>query len=68
MKQNIDRLLKALWIKACRYENIPVDSQFVTFDKNNPYWRRYDKVMLMRIASIRHIQQEADRMDNIIIW
>ena len=48
--QKIKRLLRALWIKACRFESIPVDSKFVVFDDDNPYLIRYNKVMSLYLA------------------
>jgi len=50
MKQNIDRLLKALWIKSCRYDNIPVNSKFVVFSVGNPHQARYNKFMNWRLC------------------
>lgn len=38
------RLLKALWIKACRHDNIPIDSKFVVFSNDNPHIARQNKV------------------------
>jgi len=48
--QNIKRLLKALWIKSCRFDGIPADSKFVVFSDDNPYQRRYAKIMKMYLA------------------
>lgn len=48
--QNVKRLLRALWIKACRFDSIPVNSKFVVFDDNNPYLIRYNKVMSLYLA------------------
>lgn len=48
--QNVKRLLRALWIKACRLDGIPVDSKFVVFDDVNPYFIRYNKIMRLYLA------------------
>lgn len=48
--QNIKRLLRALWIKACRFDSIPIDSKFVVFDNDNPYLIRYNKIMKLYLV------------------
>ena len=50
-RQNAKRLLKALWIKACRYDSIPVDSKFVCFSNDNPYVERYNKIIRLVMAA-----------------
>lgn len=50
MKQNIDRLIKALWIKACRYDAIPIGTRFAVFTEDNPHMIRYNKVMILKDA------------------
>lgn len=47
MKQNAKRLLKSLWIRACRYDNIPIDSSFVVFSDNNPYAKRHNRISIL---------------------
>lgn len=42
--QNINRLHQALWIKACRFDSIPIDSKFVVFTAKNHYADRYNKI------------------------
>ncbi len=50
MKQNAKRLLKALWIKACRFDGIPIDSKFVVFSKENHYANRHNKISRLVLA------------------
>ena len=42
---NAKRLLKALWIKACRHDGIDPAAKFVTFSDDNPHMKRYNKIM-----------------------
>jgi len=51
--QNVKRLLRALWIKACRYDKIPENSSFVVFGENNPYIIRYNKIMSLYLVGLR---------------
>jgi len=53
MKQDAQRLLKALWIRACRYERVHPQSMFVVFSTSNPYKQRYDKIMRLVQAARR---------------
>lgn len=53
MKQNIDRLLRALWIKACRYDTIFIDSKFVVFSDANPHMIRYNKIRMLKYAGVK---------------
>ena len=53
MTQNIKRLMKALWIKSCRFDGIPIDSKFVVFSDDNPYQVRYNKIMGLYLAAHR---------------
>ena len=50
MAQNIKRLLKALWIKSCRFDKIKPESKFVVFSDNNPHQKRYYKIMNTYLA------------------
>lgn len=52
MKQNIDRLLRALWIKACRYDAIPIGMKFVIFSDANPHMIRHNKIRMLKYAGI----------------
>lgn len=47
--QNIDRLLRALWIKACRYDGIDLKAMFVVFSNENPHYAQYDKIMGLKL-------------------
>ena len=53
MKQNIKRLLKALWIKSCRFDGIDPKSIFVVFSTDNPVQKRYNKIMNLYQAGNR---------------
>ena len=53
MKQNINRLIKALWIRACRFDCIDHKAKFVIFSDENPYIRRYNKMVCLRGAGDR---------------
>lgn len=44
MKQNAIRLLKALWIRACRFDGIDHNSKFVIFSEENPFIIKRDKL------------------------
>ncbi|KKN02468.1 hypothetical protein LCGC14_1117450 [marine sediment metagenome] len=50
MKQNIRRLLRAIWIKSCRFDDIDPTASFVVFSTDNPYQKRYNKIMGMYLA------------------
>lgn len=41
--ENLKYIIKQLWEKCCEYDNIPKDSKFVVFSKNNPYEYFYEK-------------------------
>lgn len=45
--QNARRLLKALWIRACRYDSIDPSAKFVIFSDENPHMRRYNIIALL---------------------
>jgi hypothetical protein len=36
---------RALWVKACRHDDIPTDAKFVTFSQRNPFDKPYNKAM-----------------------
>ncbi len=38
------RLRKALWIKACRYESIDHTEKFVIFSDDNPHIKRLNEL------------------------
>lgn len=48
--QNIKRLLKALWIKSCRYDGIDPNRTAIVFSDNNPIVKRYDRIMRIYLA------------------
>ncbi|MCK5602637.1 hypothetical protein KAR91_12225 [Candidatus Pacearchaeota archaeon] len=48
--QNAKRLRKALWLKACRFDNIPPDSMFIVFSDDNPYLKRYNRIGCLIMA------------------
>ena len=48
MTQNINRLIKSLWIRCCRFDNIPIDTYFAKFSDKNPYLKRYNKMMKLK--------------------
>lgn len=52
MKQDIRRLIKSLWIRACRFDGIPIDSKFVCLSNDNSYIRRYNKMMGIYLAGL----------------
>jgi len=40
LSEKIDKanlLANLLWLKACRWENVPTDAAFVVFSPDNPY-------------------------------
>jgi hypothetical protein len=37
--------IKELWQKACKYDNIPVNSKFVIFSKDNPFMAEYNQAV-----------------------
>jgi len=47
MKQDMRRLVKALWIKACRYDGIDPTARFIIFSDENPHLPRYNKMMAL---------------------
>ena len=50
-RQNMRRLLKALWIKSCRHDGIEPSAMFICFSADNPYQRRYNRLMALYLAS-----------------
>lgn len=50
-KQNIYRLLKALWIKSCRFDGLNVNSKFVIFSEENPYIKKYNRIASLQLQS-----------------
>jgi len=51
--QNIQRLIKACWIRACRFDQISIDAKFVIFSDDNPHLARYNKYIRMYQCGIR---------------
>jgi hypothetical protein len=51
MKQDISRLLKSLWIRACRWDKIPADTKFSVFSRENPYAERHDRIAGLFMAA-----------------
>ena len=45
--------VRALWIKACEFDNIPTNSKFVVSSAANPYVAQYQKAMSLLLASKR---------------
>jgi len=39
------RLIKSLWIRACRWDGISVDCKFAIWSLDNPYAERYNRMM-----------------------
>jgi len=52
MTQNAKRLLKSLWMRACRFEGIPVDTKFVVFGADNKCAVRYNKIKCITLGSV----------------
>ena len=52
MKQDMRRLIKACWIRACRWDKMPVDTKFASFSADNPYAKRHDKYMRILLAAL----------------
>lgn len=42
------RLRKALWIKACRYDNVNIAEKFVVFSDNNPHIERLNSLGIVK--------------------
>jgi len=63
MKQNAKRLLKSLWIRACRLDEIPINSKFVVFSDDNKYAVRYNKIACL-VAS----GSSQDSQNRCIVW
>ena len=36
---------RALWIKALKYDGIPLDAKFVVLSESNPYDKKYNQAM-----------------------
>jgi hypothetical protein len=36
---------KILWEKKCKYDNIDPSEKFIVFSDNNPYSKKYDKII-----------------------
>ena len=51
--QDIRRLLKALWLKSCRHDEISPDAKFVAFSAENPYQERYNRIVGLYMAGMR---------------
>lgn len=47
------KTVRELWIKACEFDRIPVNSKFVVWSPANPYVEQYNKAMSLLLASRR---------------
>jgi len=63
---NARRLLKALWLRACRHDDIGKsgrgrhrydDAMFVVFSDDNPHMARYSRVMRLVLMGGNYARQ-----------
>ena len=49
-KKHIRRILKARWIRACRWDSMPIDTVFAQFSDDNPHARRHENLVRLLFA------------------
>ncbi|MDP2729709.1 MAG: hypothetical protein Q8O55_04435 [Dehalococcoidales bacterium] len=52
----LEKKVHSLWIKACEWEKIPIESKFVVFSDENPYLKEYNEAVskLLRFKQFQH--------------
>ena len=52
----LEKKVHSLWIKACEWEKIPIESKFVVFSDENPYLEEYNEAIskLLRFKQFQH--------------